>query len=409
VIYHVYQSTVEGEKRWGCYYRIGKHKKTAIADPRTKKPFASQVDVESWIRELRSQEETAAVTLAEVGTHLFEPDGEWAKRRARRLNKKSLSEGTLYEHAMIVRKYINPWIGQEPVVDVDFQVVDDWIYEVDVSNSFRRNLISTLRLVLKEAVRRRILKAVPYTELPGKGGRKPSTLTLAEIDLLFPEDLEKLHHVWKDRYDKADEGLAFAACCASMFFAGLRPQEARAASVDQVLTDIWAILVIRSMNRHGTAQSYMKMANARDPRYRGIFLFLQGPTIMKAWLDVRPPESGFLFSFHGEAILKDRLQDRLQAAIVRAGIPTEGRRFVPYSGRYTFETTVKTALPREALMLFMGHIDEAMPEHYDVPVLVDRMHVMAEYREDANKRPKNGSRILPFPAPSQGRVASDAK
>ena len=190
--------------------------------------------------------------------------------------------------------------------------------------------------------------------------------------------------IWKERYDIGDEGLAFAACSACMFFGGMRPQEARAVRPDQLIPDIWAILVIRSMNGAGHVQEYVKMANARDPRYRGTFLFLQGPTIMQAWLAVRPGED-FLFSFHGASILKDRLQDRLLGAIKRAKIPMDGRWFIPRSGRYTFETVVKPALPRDLLMILMGHTDPAMPEHYDVPVLTDRMRGLAAVREEANR------------------------
>ncbi len=407
MIYHVFQPTIRGEERWGYYYRVAGKKKKVIKDPRTRKPFASQDDVESWIAQLRALESDTGPKLAEVAEHLFDEGGEWSKRRARKRDGKPLAKNTLYEHDLITKEYIIPGLGNEAVVDIDYQMIDDWIYseDVDVTNSFRRNILSTLRQVLKECVRLRLIKAIPYMEFPTKNNRKPSPLTLHETNLLFPEDPAKLRAVWKDRYDKADEGLAFAACSAAMFFGGARPQEARAAHLNQLMTDIWALLIVRTMDSQGKVQEYVKMANARDPRYRGTFLFLQGPYVMQEWLKVRPPESPFLFTFHGALILRDRLQDRLRAAITRAEIPTVGRRFIPYSGRYTFETVIKPALSREDLMMFMGHVDETMPEHYDVPVLIDRMRSMAEIREMANRRLLGGGKVLQFPKSKQKKAA----
>jgi hypothetical protein len=323
------------------------------------------------------------------------PDGPWAQKRARKRNNKPLASGTLYEHAMIVKRHIIPELGQKRIGEVDMQMVDDWLYSLDVGNSMRRNIASTMRLVLKEAVRRRIIQALPLIELPAKGGRKPSTLTPSELALLFPADLGQLRHVWAEQRDQGEEGLALAACSACMFLAGMRPQEVRAAAPWQLQKDIWAILVTQSMDGSGKVQSYVKMADARDPRYRGTFLFLQGPVIMQHWLAVRP-ESDFLFSFRGGPILKDRLQDRLRAAIRRAGISMEGRTFIPYSGRYTFETVVKPVLSRDMMMMLMGHIDPAMPEHYDVPVLADRMRGIAGVRAEVN------AKLLPARAAVEG-------
>ena len=116
--YHVYQPTIEGEKRWGYYCRIDGRKKTVIKYPRTRKPFASQEDVESWIAELREGEAGGQVKVKDVAEHLFDAEGEWATRQARRREGRRLAQNTLYEHAMIVRKHIIPRLGEEAIVDV---------------------------------------------------------------------------------------------------------------------------------------------------------------------------------------------------------------------------------------------------------------------------------------------------
>jgi integrase len=138
------------------------------------------------------------------------------------------------------------------------------------------------------------------------------------------------------------------------------------------------------MDGQGKVNEYVKMGDDRDPRYRGTLLIDWALEMMDPWLELAR-EDEFLFTFKGDVIRKDLLQDRLRSAISRAGIPTEGRRFIPYSGRYTFNTTLRPFLPAAVLMAIMGHVDPAMPERYDVPVLLERMRQLAPYREEINR------------------------
>jgi len=164
---------------------------------------------------------------------MFVSDGPWAQRRQRRRNGRPLAHNTLYEHGMHVRKHIIPAIGRERICDVDTQMIGDFLDDLAMSNRNRRNVASTLQLIFKEAVRRRIIKAIPLMELPSK---KPNILTLEDLRKLFPRDRAELAKVWASGRTSAEPPearYALAACCAIMFFGGLRLQEARAVSPQQ--------------------------------------------------------------------------------------------------------------------------------------------------------------------------------
>lgn len=83
--------------------------------------------------------------------------------------------------------------------------------------------------------------------------------------------------------------------------------------------------------------------------------------------------AGLVFSYRGKPVSRDLLRDRLLHAVKNVGIDTKETRIVPYSGRYTFVTTVKPMIDRASLMAPAGHVDDAMPERYDIPVLTERM------------------------------------
>ncbi len=387
---HPCRPTVNAEKRWGYYWRDPAGKKhVRLKNPHTGYTFETKAERDAFLHDERNRAASgSSVTIGQIAEHLFDAEGEWARQRARERGGRPLSAGTLREHRSNVRIYIIPGLGNQKVVDIDLYMIKQWAFSdaVDISNAHRRNLFVTLRCILEEACLRRIIKAVPLFPRLSKGSSKPSIPTRGELDRLFPVDPKELRRVWRCKDDNGDEGIVFAACLACVFFAGARPQEARAVHPGRLLQDIWALLITSEMTGEGKRAEYVKMATENDPRYRVSFLFLQGPQIMKEWLAIRPQDPEWLFTYRGAPILKGRLWERLKTAIKNAGIETEGRSFKPYSGRYCFETVVKPAVSRELLKMMMGHISDIMPEHYDVPVLIERAYDLAPAREEANKR-----------------------
>ena len=285
--------------------------------------------------------------------------------------------------------HIIPGLGEEALADLTSEGIDDWIYGLDMSNRGRRNVTATLIRILKEAKRRQIIHVVPDIELPSKQSAKPSTLTIQELKQLFPRDKASLRELWGDPREKArrepkDAGLALAACASVLFFGGLRPQEARAVAPEQLLKKLSVLLVTRSMSSEGKVLPYLKMGGERDKRYRGTFLIDWAMKVLEAWLSAQKPRD-FLFIYNGAPIRPELLHSRLHVAVDRAKIPAAGRKIIPYSGRYTFDSVFRPILPQEVLMAIMGHIDPAMPEHYDQPVLIDRMRQLTPWKKKLNE------------------------
>jgi len=375
MIYHVFRPSVHGKKRWGYYYQEKGRRRTVVKHPRTGRHFTSRTDVESWIRQLQDGEVSgSSATVRQVAEFMFLPTSEWAQRRARQRDGQELSPHTLYEHHTIVQRHILPEWGDDRLADLRVAELEDWLYDLDVSNRYRRTIAGTWNLILKRAERSGILPMAPRLELPSKTSRKPDILTTDMLKKVFPKGRVDLRKVWRNednRKEPAEAWLMFAAFFATMFYGGLRPQEARAVHVDQLHLDLGAVLVTRSMNRQNQVESYLKMGSDRDPRYRVAILPDRAVTMIRWWLAAAAPTE-FLFTFAGRPLNRDLPVDRLRKAIGSAGIPMEGKRYIPYSGRYTFVTLVKPLLDRAALMALTGHVDEAMPERYDVPYLLER-------------------------------------
>jgi integrase len=392
--YKVYRPVVAGEKRWGIRVVSPEgSRRSLIRDPGSGEAFRSRAEAERCIEAIRGSDvQGPAVTVEELARYMFQADSQWAERQKRRRGGRPLAVQTLREHELNVRLHIVPAIGARRIGTVDTRMVDEMLYSLELSNRTRRNVASTMTAVLKEAVRRRIIQAIPMIELPEKRSRKPSVLTMEELGQLFPTGRQGLLELWGPpgtRKEPVGACLGLSSCAAAMFFGGLRPQEARAAYPDQLIRGIArgdrgaVLLVTRSLDSSGKVLSYLKKGDDRDPRYRGTYLAERAMAIIDLWIKIRP-DTPTLFSYQEKQIRIEFLRDRLALAAERAGISAD-RRIIPYSGRYTFNSTVRPLLPPQVLMALMGHVDQAMPEHYDVPVLTERMRQMASHFERINK------------------------
>lgn len=383
MVYHIIHRFIRGKKRWGYYWREKGKRIVRVVHPRTRQPFRTKKEVELWIKQLPGGEATGyGDTVRQVAEFMFLPTSEWARRRARQRDGQELSPHTLYEYNTIVQRYVLPEWGDDQLADLRAPELEDWLYDLDVSNRYRRTIAGTWNMIFRIAERKGILPVAPRLELPSKASRKPDILTTEMLKKVFPKKRGDLREVWKNqdsRTEPEEAWLMFAAFFSTMFYGGLRPQEARAVHVDQFHLNLGAILVTRSMDRQNQVQSYLKMGNQRDPRYRVAILPDRAVEIIQGWLDEAEPVK-FVFTFAGRLLNRDLPVDRLRKAIGNAGITTEGKRFIPYSGRYTFVTLVKPLLDRAALMALTGHVDEAMPERYDVPYLLERAKQLQSVR-----------------------------
>lgn len=167
-------------------------------------------------------------------------------------------------------------------------------------------------MIFKVAERKGLLQVAPRIELPSNASRKPDILTTEMLKKVFPKERSDLREVWRNQDNKKepdDAWLMFAALFSTMFYGGLRPQEARAVHVDQLHLNLGAILVTRSMDRQNQVQSYLKMGNQRDPRYRVAILPDRAVTIIQWWLEEAAPVK-FVFTFAGRPTTKGNRERR---------------------------------------------------------------------------------------------------
>jgi integrase len=120
----------------------------------------------------------------------------------------------------------------------------------------------------------------------------------------------------------------------------------------------------------------LKKATNEDSRSRAVIIPEITFKMLERWLD-RAPECpdhpGLVFSYHGKPIANYYILDRFRYGLENAGIDYEKRRLTVHCLRYTYNTRMRTLLSEQVLREFVGHRSVTMTDHYDNPILTERL------------------------------------
>jgi integrase len=293
---------------------------------------------------------------------------DWLQRREKARGR-DLSPQTVYERQVHWENFIAPRFDGRDVSSLTPAEVEDWAYSLECSDRYRQAIVSTFKGMIRQLMRSGVQTTAHLAEV-GKGrSRKPDVFTDEQIYVLFGKP-----DIWSRRQEPEWLGIMLQSLFALMTFGGLRPQEARAVHKDQVLPDLKAVLVTRSITGVKTVSNYNKKGNEHEPRYRGTILSDHGYDRFYRWAAM--VDDGPIYTLNG-ILRKEFLGDRLKYTCHRLGY--QGR-FTPYSCRYTFITKYKPILDQSVLMTLAGHVDPAMPERYNRPHLVEQMRQLQTIR-----------------------------
>jgi integrase len=210
--------------------------------------------------------------------------------------------------------------------------------------------------------------------------RRQDVLSSEELIALFPYDERTLIDIWKRPEDKRKErdgnlALIFGTLFCVTVSAGLRSGEIRALHREQVSIPNSGLLIDRAVDDQGEIGS-LKKATAEDNRGRAVIIPEVTLRMLERWLGRAPecPEyPGLVFSYHGKPIANYYILDRFRYGLQNAGIDYETRRLTVHCLRYTYNTRMRTLLSEQVLREFVGHRSVAMTNHYDNPILAERL------------------------------------
>jgi len=398
--YHLFQR--EDSSVWYYWYREGERR---IRKSTHRSKLRGPDGAEEFIEALERTEPTAdrRVLFRDVAAPMFLPGAAHLQRRAE--HDDPIKKHTREQHRRNLERLIL-WFGDDYIDEVTEDRVEDKLSGIidpaeaaleseeatkerqairAHSASWRNLHLYTLRMMFKEAKRRRIVASMPAFEPFRRHSRRQSTLTDEELELLFPQCPGLLEIQWRNRtpkgreYDPPGTGLMFGAMFALMVSAGLRSGEGRGAWLDQYRPEFKAFVVNRALDDQ-MALGLPKEGKEENPRIRVAPLPDKTIKILDWYLSLRGRAPGYLFQYRGKPIGSYYLEDRFARGLGAAGISTEGRRLTPHALRYTYNTKMKRRLPPDILRSIVGHLSEDMSEHYDNPAVLRLIQDLTPYQ-----------------------------
>lgn len=299
------------------------------------------------------------VTLREFAEGFFsdkDPRG-FRKRMARR---GATYEDSFYEqHQSRLDNYILPAHGDYLISAITDIMIEDFIIDLErksesgkqLANSTKNKVLACYRLVMQEATRQGYVRSNQAKEVValGTSDKERGIFTEDELALLFPDDDEKLIHIWST--------VRWAAYFLVLRDTGWRPGEAAALHVTNYFPEIHGVYTTSSVD-YKTHQIKERIKTThRGQKYKDGFLQEQTVRILETLIAMKAGSDPYLFHYiyngKDQFIYSDIANKRLRASAALAGVELDGR--TQYCFRHTFNTYYIGRLPEMARLILMGH------------------------------------------------------
>ena len=293
-----------------------------------------------------------------------------------------LKPQTIDQHRRHLVNYLIPEFGKVPLTKTRPAAVEDFLLEQKLSNSSRNTILYTLKLVMREG----IIDMVPEFEPFKRSSKRQNVLSSEELAALFPDDEKEFIRIWKRPDDMRKERDEIALMFGTLFCvaasAGMRSGEIRAMFREQVSLPNSGLVIDRAVDDRGII-GLLKKGTEKDPRSRAVIIPEKSLRILERWLDRIPKclnYPGLVFPYRSKMVSGYYILDRFRYGLDRMGIDHQARRLTVHCLRYTYNTRMKTNLPAEILREFLGYRSAGMTDHYDNPILLERLMAFQNMR-----------------------------
>lgn len=340
------RKTKAGQIIW--YYQLRGERTKHSTGKTTKK------DAADYVESILGAPAGARLTLRQFASGFFLPDSDYMTRQ--RGLERHCGAATAKHRQQHLVNWILPALGDHYLSELTPVVIERWIAGVRRAALTRNQMLSTLSIVLRDARRQGHLMHNPIEDVDRIGGaaRRRDALSLEELAVLFPREMDKLVTVWgQDRW---------AVAYLLMATTGMRVGEVCALTWNCIRWEIPAVIILRAVKADRT------IGPPKNGRPRSALLPERAVEVLRWWRARTPSAADDDCLFPGrkrDYVSTTTLGRAWAPAAKRAGIVTAGRFLGAHALRHTYETRLRGRLPEEALRYMLGHQSVAMSEHYD--------------------------------------------
>ncbi len=309
-----------------------------------------------WVHE--REEEGREEKLKDFAKDFYKPGGVMRVRMERR--NKERSSGYWLQQQSRLDRYIIKRFGEMKLSEISGGMIDEWLEGLELSGNTKNKLLYGLKVVLREGVRRGIIKenVCEGVECFGEKSLERKPFSEEELERFFPVCVKGIREIWGD--------LMWGAYFICLADCGHRPGE------QSVLLwgDLWqfegraGFIIDKSMD----AITQQARKTTKTGYSRSSLLSARALKILKEWQKETPwnKKEDLIFSLDGRrGLMANTINKHLRSAAKRAGVDLQGR--TAYCFRHTFNTLGILKHHRDDLQFLMGHKSHQETDHYNHP------------------------------------------
>lgn len=381
VIKHLYKRTITRKgkkiKAWYFWYYDENGKQIRKSCGTNGKPCLTKAEALFYINNINDNDlipdsVTFTPTLREFAADLYKPGSKFLIKKANR--SESITEQTRKHNETVLNIFLDKFGDFKPD-EIDPMDIDDWLLELEYSNSYKNNIITRIQEVYKELYAKHIIKSVPLFEKYKKSHKPKGILYPDEIKRLFPSDYEQLIKTWRGyRLESEIDTFQFVCMIYMIISTGMRSCEVRALQWNQFYKDN-VIILDAMMDGRNERVNALKKHTDDNKKWRASILsnrlvkMLNTLKAMKDNIDI----NDYVFCRYNKPITTWYLLEHLRSVLNANGIDTEKRNITVHSLRFTYNTMMRRQISESDLRLLMGHTSEAMTDYYDRSSVIDNI------------------------------------
>jgi integrase len=319
------------------------------------------------------------ILLRDIAENMYIPASPHVSRR-KQLGK-STDHETMSESRRYIKRIMGLW-GDMKLESLSVDVVMPYLFGVNRSGKWKNRFLEILGEIYTEAPWRDCRVSKPAFQRFAANSRKADIFTTAELDRLFKPENFTSHQFY----------LFFLLCLSG----GMRLGEVRAVRAKQIIFDRKVLIIDGFCRRDGTRTIYNKKGSPDNPKFRLVYLPELTLGKMRDWIAENEicPEDYCFTTGGGKPIGREWAEIAFYRALQAAGFiptpekreraargegrqkqtkvklkPSDGRKLVPHSLRYTYVSRMRRELTAAELQPMTGHASIEMVDYYNRKVL----------------------------------------
>ncbi|MBO7518532.1 MAG: site-specific integrase [Methanobrevibacter sp.] len=382
---HLYQRTLtrNGKKIKAWYYwyydEFGKQIRKSCG--KDGKPCILKRDAEAYISNLKEEEiKKEKITFAEYCDGFYEPGSRFLRKQEARGYK--YQPNSIYQKNLYLQKFLSVF-GKVNVRQLTVGMVENWLIDVDCSNSVKNNILSTVEEIEGELYSDGLIDNPIHVKHFKRNTKDKGILSLTEITKLFPVEYDKLIETWRIRSTERENDIySFAAAIYTLLTTGMRSSEIRALQWNQFIRPD-AILINAMIDSNDNRVNRLKKWSEDNKKWR-VTILPDRTVRMIELLRLDKSAEDYVFMYMDKPLTTWFLLDHFKYVMRKNGINHKERNITIHSLRFTFNSLMKGEISGDDLRLMVGHTTEAMTEYYDKSKALEHLDTLLLNKDTLN-------------------------